>query len=62
VALVMGAEDRGLASLTRRRCAALVSIPQFGTLGALNVAAAGAVACFELARRRGRGSAASGGD
>ncbi|MGA2520048.1 MAG: 23S rRNA (guanosine(2251)-2'-O)-methyltransferase RlmB [Acidimicrobiales bacterium] len=62
VALVMGAEDRGLASLTRRRCAALVSIPQFGTLGALNVAAAGAVACFELARRRARGSAASGGD
>jgi 23S rRNA (guanosine2251-2'-O)-methyltransferase len=53
VALVMGAEGRGLASLTRRRCSALVAIPQFGALGALNVAAAGAVACFEFARRRG---------
>jgi 23S rRNA (guanosine2251-2'-O)-methyltransferase len=53
VALVLGAEDRGLASLTRKRCSALASIPQFGSLGALNVAAAGAVACFELARRRG---------
>ncbi len=52
VALVLGAEGRGLASLTRRRCSALGAIPQFGALGALNVAAAGAVACFELARRR----------
>jgi 23S rRNA (guanosine2251-2'-O)-methyltransferase len=53
VALVVGAEGRGLASLTRRRCSALVAIPQFGALSALNVAAAGAVACFEVARRRG---------
>jgi 23S rRNA (guanosine2251-2'-O)-methyltransferase len=52
VALVMGAEGRGLAALTRRRCAVLAAIPQFGALGSLNVAAAGAVACFELARRR----------
>ena len=52
VALVMGAEGRGLAPLTRRRCSALAAIPQFGALGSLNVASAGAVACFELARRR----------
>ena len=52
VALVLGAEGRGLASLTRRRCSTLGAIPQFGVLRALNVAAAGAVACFELARRR----------
>ncbi|HVA03866.1 MAG TPA: 23S rRNA (guanosine(2251)-2'-O)-methyltransferase RlmB [Acidimicrobiales bacterium] len=52
VALVMGAEGRGLAALTRRRCSALAAIPQFGGLGSLNVAAAGAVACFEVMRRR----------
>ena len=52
VALVMGAEGKGLAPLSRRRCEVLASIPQFGSLPAMNVAAAGAVACFELARRR----------
>jgi 23S rRNA (guanosine2251-2'-O)-methyltransferase len=56
VALVVGAEGRGLASLTRKRCSALAAIPQFGALSALNVAAAGAVACFEVARRRGAGA------
>ena len=48
----MGAEGRGLAALTRRRCSVLAAIPQFGALGSLNVAAAGAVACFEVMRRR----------
>ncbi len=52
VALVMGAEGKGLAALTRRRCSVLAGIPQFGSVGSLNVAAAGAVACFELARGR----------
>ena len=54
VALVVGAEDRGLASLTRRRCQVVVSIPQHGAIASLNAAAAGAVALFELARQRGR--------
>ena len=52
VALVIGAEGRGLASLTRRRCAVLVSIPQHGAIESLNVASAGAVAFFEVARLR----------
>jgi 23S rRNA (guanosine2251-2'-O)-methyltransferase len=52
LALVIGAEGRGLASLTRRRCDVLVAIPQLGTIESLNVAAAGAVAFFAVARAR----------
>ncbi|HET7487659.1 MAG TPA: 23S rRNA (guanosine(2251)-2'-O)-methyltransferase RlmB [Acidimicrobiales bacterium] len=54
VALVLGAEGSGLSRLTTQRCDALVHVPQYGSLPSLNVSAAGAVACFELARRRAR--------
>jgi 23S rRNA (guanosine2251-2'-O)-methyltransferase len=59
VALVVGSEEKGLAPLVRRRCDAVAAIPQHGALPSLNVGAAGAVACFEVARQR--ASAASGG-
>jgi 23S rRNA (guanosine2251-2'-O)-methyltransferase len=52
VALVVGAEGQGLSALVRRRCTMLAGIPQHGRVPSLNVATAGAVACFELARRR----------
>ena len=52
VALVVGAEDRGLPQLVRRRCDEVVAIPQHGVLPSLNVGVAGAVACFEVARQR----------
>jgi 23S rRNA (guanosine2251-2'-O)-methyltransferase len=54
VALVVGSEDKGLAPLVRRRCDAVVSIPQHGKLPSLNVGVAGAVAAFEVARQRGQ--------
>ena len=58
VALVAGGEERGLATLVRRRCDEVVAIPQHGSLPSLNVGVAGAVACFEVARQR--AAAASG--
>lgn len=52
VCLVLGAEGSGLSRLVRQRCDAVAAIPLRGRLNSLNVAAAGAVACFEVVRQR----------
>jgi 23S rRNA (guanosine2251-2'-O)-methyltransferase len=52
VCLVLGAEGAGLSRLVRQRCDAVAAITLRGQLNSLNVAAAGAVACFEVARQR----------
>ncbi|MDQ4142389.1 MAG: 23S rRNA (guanosine(2251)-2'-O)-methyltransferase RlmB [Actinomycetota bacterium] len=54
VGLVLGAEDRGISRLVKERCDAIVRIPSRGRLESLNVGVAGAVAMFEVARRRDR--------
>ena len=51
VALVVGAEDRGVSRTVRQNCDGLVSIPQSGDLGSLNAGVAAALAMFEVARR-----------
>ncbi len=52
VALVVGGEEKGLSSLTRKRCATVVSIPQLGRISSLNAGVAVSVAAFEVARQR----------
>ena len=55
IALVIGSEEKGLAPLTRKRCSALASIPQVGSIESLNASVAGGVALFEVARQRSLG-------
>lgn len=52
VCLVLGSEGKGISRLVRERCDEVLALPLLGQLASLNVAAAGAVACYEVARRR----------
>ena len=53
ICLVLGAEGAGMSRLVRQRCELVVAVPRVGRTESLNVSAAAAVACFEIARRRG---------
>ncbi|MDH6359251.1 23S rRNA (guanosine(2251)-2'-O)-methyltransferase RlmB [Parabacteroides sp. PF5-9] len=52
VAIVMGAEDLGVSPENLRICDELIKIPQFGTIGSLNVSVASSVIIYEIVRQR----------
>ena len=54
VAIVMGAEDTGVSSENLRIVDNLVKIPQFGTIGSLNVSVAAGILIYEAVRQRNR--------
>jgi 23S rRNA (guanosine2251-2'-O)-methyltransferase len=52
VALVVGAEDTGVSNENLRIANHLVVIPQFGTIGSLNVSVAASILIYEVVRQR----------
>ena len=53
MAIVMGAEDKGMRHLTREQCDGLFSLPMLGTVSSLNVSVATGVCLYEIIRQRG---------
>lgn len=56
IALVMGAEGKGLRRLSRRACDQLIKIPMKGVVSSLNVSVATGVCLYEVVRQRGSGN------
>lgn len=52
LAIVMGAEGKGMRRLTREHCDSLVKLPMAGELSSLNVSVAAGVCLFEAVRQR----------
>ncbi len=52
IAIVMGAEEKGLRRLTQEQCDFLVHIPMAGSVESLNVSVATGVCLFEAVRQR----------
>jgi len=52
LALVMGAEEKGMRRLTRENCDLLIKLPMAGQVESLNVSVATGVCLFEIVRQR----------
>ncbi len=53
IALVMGAEGKGMRRLTREKCDELIKLPMYGSVSSLNVSVATGVCLYEVVRQRG---------
>jgi 23S rRNA (guanosine2251-2'-O)-methyltransferase len=52
VAIVVGAEDKGLRKTVKRTCDSLAHLPMPGPIGSLNASVAVAIALYEAVRQR----------
>ncbi|MBP1618960.1 MAG: putative TrmH family tRNA/rRNA methyltransferase [Bacteroidetes bacterium] len=52
IAIVLGSEESGISNENLRICDQLVKIPQFGTIGSLNVSVAAGVLIYEVIRQK----------
>jgi 23S rRNA (guanosine2251-2'-O)-methyltransferase len=52
IALVIGAEEKGMRRLTREQCDLLVKLPMLGTVESLNLSVATGVLLYEVLRQR----------
>lgn len=52
IALVMGAEGKGMRHLTRERCDGLFALPMLGAVSSLNVSVATGICLYEVIRQR----------
>ena len=54
VALVLGAEGKGVSALTKKLCDGAVRIPMTGQIASMNVSVAAGVGMYEYVRRKGQ--------
>ena len=52
VAIILGAEDKGITPEIMRLCDTQVFIPEFGHINSLNVSVAGGIMIYEVVRQR----------
>lgn len=52
IAIVMGAEGKGMRRLTQEKCDGILNIPMMGTVSSLNVSVATGVTLYEVLRQR----------